>query len=746
MRYDDWDVILFPKDSHIPIQEFKTACYVSPDEYECQPPSLTCYISSLAPTTPFRISIHSWATAAKPSSILETQRKPNQKIVYTVQVVVDRARAFYGFFEFGSKWPQEIVHEKPFLFPSEQPTSQRKSYLQFPPFHQQTLIQSCWDARDPNGRIRIILSEQLVTRASSPGAPDLGPRHDIVCFSFQHAPKDILEQAGISWPIRNPLYLPNVHDRATRPSQRSPTRHGTSKTHPVALDVDLQSPLSPSTRSTFTRLNPEPHNRPHSHLPPISNFAKPPFGNRAWGRASIWDDSFSTVGDSGDDVSMNTWSTKPPAPNSTGDQAMFNFMCTSSHLSKPVLPWPGTMPRHEQSTSARWNDQQSRKDKERQLVVTLRDDQLGQIIEAISPPKRNKEPPNDFDSQRHGHTSRPATAHAYYPPKMGAVPTNRPSSAAPARTSSYPDFNIYSQTASNRPSPDELCPGDVFKDKIPRMYHPSISSNKENRPPSQLRFPTPYPEANRVPTPHPFAPRLSTFNSDVSMRDPSSVYSSLSRFDYSIAPPLPMALNNVKSRKEGREFNSPKSSDQGIRHDQSLLTAANGDPITPRKPSMREHDKNAHNTPKIPASVEIIDLDAIDPSLCADESQESTKLFPSKSTHTSGMSSIDSTVRLERQLYSALGDELGSFEQQIDTTGMGHELARALGGTVAHSDLSGSTMLNPSASEFEPVVKRKRRGTLGGDRDRSPQSKKEKGGLAEGGEAGEEIVPRLRGD
>jgi len=34
MRYDDWDVILFPRDSHVPIQEFKTACYVAPDEGE----------------------------------------------------------------------------------------------------------------------------------------------------------------------------------------------------------------------------------------------------------------------------------------------------------------------------------------------------------------------------------------------------------------------------------------------------------------------------------------------------------------------------------------------------------------------------------------------------------------------------------------------------------------------------------------------------------------------------------------
>ena len=29
MRYQYWDVILFPAESHIPIQEFKTACYVS---------------------------------------------------------------------------------------------------------------------------------------------------------------------------------------------------------------------------------------------------------------------------------------------------------------------------------------------------------------------------------------------------------------------------------------------------------------------------------------------------------------------------------------------------------------------------------------------------------------------------------------------------------------------------------------------------------------------------------------------
>lgn len=32
MRYDNWDVILFPRDSLVPIQEFRTACYASQDE------------------------------------------------------------------------------------------------------------------------------------------------------------------------------------------------------------------------------------------------------------------------------------------------------------------------------------------------------------------------------------------------------------------------------------------------------------------------------------------------------------------------------------------------------------------------------------------------------------------------------------------------------------------------------------------------------------------------------------------
>ncbi|KAJ4292594.1 hypothetical protein N0V90_009257 [Kalmusia sp. IMI 367209] len=92
MRYDNWDVILFPKDSAVPIQEFRTACYFSQDEQGHQLPTLSCYIASLPTATPFRVSIHSWATPAKPSASIESRRKNTQKVVYVTQVIVDGAR------------------------------------------------------------------------------------------------------------------------------------------------------------------------------------------------------------------------------------------------------------------------------------------------------------------------------------------------------------------------------------------------------------------------------------------------------------------------------------------------------------------------------------------------------------------------------------------------------------------------------------------------------------------------------
>ncbi|RAR02133.1 binding post-transcriptional regulator [Stemphylium lycopersici] len=688
MRYDDWDVILFPKDSHVPIQEFKTACYVSPEESDSR-----------------------------------------------------------------------IAHEKRSLTFTDHPTSQRKPYLEFPPFHKHTLMQNAWDARDPHGRIRIMLSEQLISKTASPGNMDLGISNDLVCFSFQHAPKEVLDQAGVSWPIRNPLYLTDAFERDKLFHQTSPTASWTTKVPASGGDIHMQSPLAQSSKSMSARpRETELSRRPNAHLPLISHFLKQPMGSICNGRAGIWDDNFSSLGDSADDISMDTWSTKRTTSGSTGDYTMPDYTYTSTpSFNGP--PWMRNMSRYSQSEGTDWNDR-PRKEREKQLLVTLREDQLGQIIEAMSPPKRDREISYESSAQRHEHVGRPPTTHAYFPPRAGPIPPiNRPSSAALARKPSYTDFNSTLRNAFNKQSPNKQLSREAMNDRTPIMHHPSISSNKESCHPSQSRLPTPFPHANRVPTPNPFVPRLPTSTSDVSMIDHSSSHSSMYCFNQSEAPPPAAEPGkfssahgpsnvNIRSRKEGLASDSPKLSEQVNRHDQSLLPAISTEARMAHKPMSKEQNKAAYSTQQdIPGLVEIIDVDAIDPSLDANESMNNSKLSPFKPNHRTGisLSSIDSTGRLERQLFSALGEELGSFDHQIDTTGMGPELAQALGGTKTHSELSGTTLLNPTASDFEPTVKRKRQGTFGGDRNGSPMNKREK---AESGEAEEqrEVVVCMRGD
>lgn len=185
-----------------------------------------------------------------------------------------------------------------------------------------------------------------------------------------------------------------------------------------------------------------------------------------------------------------------------------------------------------------------------------------------------------------------------------------------------------------------------------------------------------------------------------------------------------------------------------MRHDQSLLPSLKSGSQNAHIPIFEDKDASLHSTQKnVRDVVEIIDLDAIDPHLSTNASFESNRLSPFKPCHKTGvsLSSIDSTGRLERQLYSALGEELGSFEHHVDTTGMGPELAQALGGATAHSDLSSSGMLNPNAHDFEPTIKRKRQSTLGGDRERSPMTKKEKAD-SRAGDDQEEVVVCMRGN
>ncbi|KAH8728372.1 hypothetical protein GQ44DRAFT_675703 [Phaeosphaeriaceae sp. PMI808] len=719
MRYGDWDVILFPRNSRVPIQEFKTICYNFHDAEAHQLPTLTCYISSLPPSMPFRISVHSWASTAKPSAIIESQRKANHKVVYSIQVIVNGARIFRGYFDITSKWPQEIAHEQHNISSTEHVTSQRKPFLQFPPFLQHTLMQATWEAGDPKGRINVILSEQLICRNSGLAEPNGRHTNGIVCFSFQHAPKDILEQVGISWPIRNPLYLPNAHEGAYVSSVSTGRTSRTSTTQGSVPDVHMRSPQSHTSASTFPRRhNPELPQRPNSHPLPTSYSSRLPLGVKGGDRARVWDDTFGSYRDSHEDTSQDSWSYHRSTSNSTGDALMGDYMFASQPL-QPHSMWMEPPTNHSHGGKSRWDEQQPKIEKERQVDRAPENKQFGMNL-----PHGSRE--HDIASR-----PRPSTFHAHYPPRMGGLTvTDRPSAATLANKSSYSDLTSTLRTASKNVSPDNPGAHDFHKHKPNPDFLPLTSGNKENFIPPQPGRPTPFPCSSQIPPPNPFNVRSSNWDLDSSTKDESPGFFGRSRYngnrmpvsleahnkyDAHIAP----SIGSVKSRKEGLVQHSQKSSGRDGSHSQ-------GQDVKPKTTLRRSNTTTSSNStpcrvPKNPSAIiDIIDVDALDSTFDNETPLDITRPSSSKPTHKSGMPSMDSTGRLEQHLFSALGEEL-SF---VDAVGGESELTQSLPGTNVLEDFSASPLLNTTAGEYEMVGKRKR---VSGEGDRSPVSKREKG-------------------
>ncbi|KAF2476138.1 uncharacterized protein BDR25DRAFT_278949 [Lindgomyces ingoldianus] len=741
MRYENWDVILFPRDSHIPIQEFKTACYVSQDEYGHQLPTLICYIVSLPASTPFRISIHSWTSKAKPSHLIESKRKPHQRVVYTLRVVVDGDRVFHGCYEVSTKWPQEVAHEKRGIGDIDRQASQRKPTLQFPPFRPNVLMCSSWDARESNGRIKLFLSEQLISKHNGVNDLEFGASNDLICFSFQHAPREILEQAGISWPIRNPLFLPSAGD--SHPSSHTPLSH--TKPRNQGSEGRPQSPLSrhAGPGSAFPRPhNPEPHARPRTEpLPHFQQAHRSQTGERGALRTGLWEGSMGdSLGDPFGDVSMmDTWSTRQTSSNETPDISMTDLLA-SPPSSKAKSTGHNPIEEHDKTRAKALEEHRRKREREeRQVVMALRDDQFETLIGAISPPKkgREREQGSHGHDQDHKHFHQ-ATSQAP-PPRMGPTgpPMNtRPSAAALARTSSYPDFHPHIRNTPHKSSPtlkeEKRGSADIHKSPL-RYQQASYTSDKENCPPNfqaqEKHIPTPHPTESRVPTPYPFAqnqgppghsfPKFSSWESDVEMRDPSSLFSSLSRREketqqlaHGKGSPahMPAASGGIKSRKEGLGIGSPASTDPVIRHDKSLLPS-------PGMSVAQEHARVPQNTPVSSAPLtrieNIVDVHETKPFVPGHRSNE------------------DSIGKIEQQLWSALGDELTSFETAANSASYGHN------GNVASMDVEGGGLSGLEELE-SPVMKRKRKGTMGGERGRSPSAKvmKEGGVSAAGGGEG----------
>ena len=375
------------------------------------------------------------------------------------------------------------------------------------------------------------------------------------------------------------------------------------------------------------------------------------------------------------------------------------------------------------------------------MVVTLREDQFGQLVEALSPPKRGRE------HSRHSDQECNSTTHPLnqaYPPKMATgVPINtKPSAASLARTASYPDFNPHIRTLSNKPSPtkpDDKVKGIYENQESPGVHTSqwSFTSGKENR------VPTPFPFASdtRSGTPYPFTlhqlgqteapglgvrqiqgqgPVLSNWDSDVSMRNPSSMVSSLTRAvkreqqGRSSPVTMPNASGNVRSRKEGLKSDNdspaPVLGEQGVRHDQSLLPNPQG--LIARS-SRKGHD-HGRGSATATANHQHASLQSM---LNAAE-QDQDNFIP---RHRSGVDSLDSIGRVEKQLFSALGEEL-SFNHQDETTQLHHDHKSQ---EIENDSMHMTEGLLAGLSDFDdsPVQKRKRNGSFGAERGKSPVMK-----------------------
>ncbi|MCJ1436825.1 hypothetical protein MMC27_006207 [Xylographa pallens] len=213
MRYLNWDVLLFPAGSKVPMQEFKTGCYVVQDSeflssdtlatisgpnhvYEHvsspQVPIVACFLANQTDGNPFRVSLHSWEPP-NPSQALQVVTQHGKTICYEARVFIDGLCVAGMLFLDQGPWPQVIEMSSRIEVDKEG----NRDFLRWPQFHPEMLTQSYWNAGENKGRIKVTITEGYLL---APGNLPFTRTKNLVTFSFQHAPQQVLENCGIAWP------------------------------------------------------------------------------------------------------------------------------------------------------------------------------------------------------------------------------------------------------------------------------------------------------------------------------------------------------------------------------------------------------------------------------------------------------------------------------------------------------------------------------------------------------------------
>ncbi|KAI1358161.1 hypothetical protein F5Y08DRAFT_125825 [Xylaria arbuscula] len=236
MRFEEWDVLLFPKDSKVPMKEFKTNCHVVHDSEFAYTngsyglPTMTCFMPGLPPGTPFNISLHSWKTPDI-SQFTRNYSKHTDLVKFEARVLIDGRLVATSSFNRAGPWPQLINNSFEFTKNGD------LEVLKFPQFRSELLRQSYWSPADEVGRIKVIISEGFPRDSLTVPIERV---KNIVAFSFQHAPLDILESSGIAWP--NPAMW--------RRGPFNPTMPVPSQQHEDGPEAHVHSPRR---RSSFPK-------------------------------------------------------------------------------------------------------------------------------------------------------------------------------------------------------------------------------------------------------------------------------------------------------------------------------------------------------------------------------------------------------------------------------------------------------------------------------------------------------------
>lgn len=212
--------------------------------------------------------MHSWEKP-KPSQLLSSFKPAEKQIAFETKLYVDGQLKSVRWIKYSHVWPEVIGKQYINLLlqatdaaavdEASTPDSQYPKPLLFPPFRSEILQQTHWNPNDKLGRIRLVLGEGIARFDCNGQAVSFQKLRDVVIFSFQHSPKELLAYASISWPNarmfeKAAMSTPRSDHQAHAHSPQGSVRH---KTQPTISAMNGLHPTSSWSGSQTRTLVPD---------------------------------------------------------------------------------------------------------------------------------------------------------------------------------------------------------------------------------------------------------------------------------------------------------------------------------------------------------------------------------------------------------------------------------------------------------------------------------------------------------